>query len=118
MKVICCWVMLAWFGAGLAITLGVLSEEYELIEKLWHPASYLLFPLSGAAFLVDVLPPEAQKIILLLPMVHGLEYLREGFFGSKIHAHYDLVYMAVINISLTFTGLLATMKIAPRITPG
>ncbi|WP_313330404.1 ABC transporter permease [Sphingobium yanoikuyae] len=112
------WLMLAWFGASSAITLGILSEEYELVDKLWHPASYLLFPLSGAAFLVDALPAEGQKYILALPMVHGLEYLREGYFGSKIHAHYDLGYMAAINSCLTLIGLLAVKKIGPRITPG
>lgn len=118
LKVVWGWVMLAWFGASLAITLGVLSEEYEIVEKLWHPASYLIFPLSGAAFLVDVLPPSGQRVILALPMVHGLELLREGFFGSKIHAHYDMGYMTTINACLTFVGLLAVIKIAPRITPG
>ena len=54
------WFMLAWFG-GLALFLGALSETYEIIEKLWHPASYMLFPLSGAAFLVDALPRSRRK---------------------------------------------------------
>jgi ABC-type polysaccharide/polyol phosphate export permease len=58
------WLLIAWFGAALAIALGALSHEYELVDKLWHPASYLIFPLSGAAFLVAALPPFAQDIVL------------------------------------------------------
>lgn len=99
------WLMIAWFGMSLALLLGALSETSEVIEKLWHPMSYFLFPLSGAAFLVDALPKQAQDLILILPMVHGVEFLREGFFGSQIHAHYDMGYMALINTGLTVLGL-------------
>ncbi len=99
------WAMLAWFGFGLAMLFGTLSERSELIDKLWHPMAYILFPLSGAAFLVDALPPDAQRYILLLPMVHGVEYVREGYFGSQMTAHYDMAYMALINVVLTALGL-------------
>ena len=111
------WLMTSWFGFGLALLLGALSERSETIEKLWHPLSYILFPLSGAAFLVDALPPDAQRYIMLLPMVHGVEYLREGYFGSQITAHYDLSYMALINTALTLLGLALTLKVSETLVP-
>jgi ABC-type polysaccharide/polyol phosphate export permease len=111
------WFMLAWFGMALAILLAAFAEEYEAIDKLWHPASYLLFPLSGAAFLVDALPLQAQNFVLYLPMVHAVECLRDGFFGSQMNPHYDLWYMAVINLVLTFFGLLQTYRISLRVVP-
>jgi ABC-type polysaccharide/polyol phosphate export permease len=111
------WCMLAWFGAGLALFLGALSETSETVEKLWHPTAYLLFPLSGAAFMVDALPEAAQKVVLMLPMVHGVEYLREGYFGTQFVAHYDLGYMALINIILTALGLAQTMKLSRVVVP-
>jgi ABC-2 type transport system permease protein/capsular polysaccharide transport system permease protein len=117
LKVAAAWCMLAWFGMGLALFFGSLSEEYESVEKLWHPTAYILFPLSGAAFLVDALPPEAQRYILMLPMVHGVEFLREGYFGSKIVAHYDLGYMGLINTILTLLGLAETRKISRKVIP-
>ena len=117
LKVLFGWFMLAWFGTALAIFLGALSERTEVIEKIWHPASYLLFPLSGAAFLVDALPKNAQDFVLLLPMVHGVEILREGYFGSAINAHYDMVYMAVVNTVLTLLGLANTRIISKTATP-
>ena len=117
LKVAMGWVMLAWFGAGLALFLGGLSESSELIEKLWHPASYILFPLSGAAFLVDALPEAAQKFVLLLPMVHGVEFIREGYFGSQMVAHYDLGYMALINAMLTLFGLSQVRKVSRTVVP-
>jgi ABC-type polysaccharide/polyol phosphate export permease len=38
-------------------------------------------------------------------MLNALEYLREGWFGSLMHAHYDLAYVALVNTILTFAGL-------------
>lgn len=116
-KIALAWLMLAWFGAGLALLLGALAWSSETVDKLWHPASYLLFPLSGAAFLVNSLPPAAQDVVLFLPMVHGAEYLREGFFGSEITARYDLAYMAACNAALTIAGLLRVRAISSEVRP-
>lgn len=112
LKVIAAWLMLAWFGTGLALFLGALSETWEMVEKLWHPTAYLLFPLSGAAFVVSALPVQAQHYVLLLPMVHGVEFLREGYFGSQITAHYSLAYMALWNCALTLLGLSQVRKVS------
>jgi capsular polysaccharide transport system permease protein len=99
------WLMLAWFGAGLGLTLGTACAYSELVDRFWHPLSYVLFPLSGAAFMVDWLPPATREYALLLPMVHGVEYIREGYFGDVVRTHHDLGYMAMFNLVLTFTGL-------------
>lgn len=111
------WLSIAWFGATLAILLGALSEKSELVDKIWHPTSYLAFPLSGAAFMVDALPPEAQKYILYIPMVNGVELVREGYFGTQVNAHYDIPYMIGVCVALTVLAL-AQVAVANReITP-
>lgn len=117
LKVLVGWFMLAWFGASLALLMGSLSERSELIEKLWHPASYILFPLSGAAFMVDILPPTAQKIILLLPMVHGVELLRDGYFGAEVRTHYSIPYMAVFCLALTALALSQERVVSKQVIP-
>lgn len=117
LKVMLGWFMLIWFGSSLALTIGALSARSELVDKIWHPVSYLLFPLSGAAFMVDWLPPTAQKMVLLLPMVHGVEILREGYFGSIVRAHYDLGYMAVCCAALTLAGLAQERIISRQVIP-
>ena len=55
--------------------------------------------------MVDWLPTKAQEVILLLPMVHGVELLREGYFGNTVRSHYDIGYMALCSIVLTLVGL-------------
>lgn len=117
LKVIGGWLMLAWFGMALAMFLGAYAERFEIVHKLWHPASYLLFPLSGAAFLLSSAPPQARVYLEYLPMIHGLEYLREGYFGSAITAIYDLQYMALINSILTVFGLAQIRILADTVIP-
>ena len=105
MQVLGGWMLLAWFGASLALTLAGLSERIDLVEKMWPPMSYIMFPLSGAAFIADVLPVKAREVVLYLPMIHAVEYIREGYFGSLMRAHYDLGYLVIWNLALTFVGL-------------
>lgn len=117
LEVVAGWLLLAWFGMAAALMLGALSYEHEIIDKLWHPASYLLFPLSGAGFLVDSLPKAAQDVVLYLPMVHGTEIVREGYFGSRITPHYDVAYMALFNLLLSLMALAQVRKISRTVIP-
>jgi ABC-type polysaccharide/polyol phosphate export permease len=111
------WLMIAWFGASLAIFLGAASEKSEIVHKLWHPLSYLMFPLSGAAFMLSALPQQAQDILIYLPMLNGTEYLREGFFGSQIVAIYDMGYMLTCNMALSLMGLSILRVVSDEVIP-
>ena len=117
LQVLAAWILLWWFGSSLAVFLGAFSETSETVEKLWHPFSYLLFPLSGAAFLVDALPKVAQDLVLWLPMVNGTEFLREGYFGSRMVAHYDLAYMISCNLGLTILVLAKLSQVSLEVVP-
>jgi ABC-type polysaccharide/polyol phosphate export permease len=117
LKVFAGWTMLAWFGGSLAIFLGSFAYDNELVDKIWHPTAYLMFPLSGAAFLVDALPHAAQNFVLYIPMVHGVELIREGYFGSAIRAHYDMAYMGGFSAVLTLIGLLRVRALGSRVIP-
>jgi ABC-2 type transport system permease protein/capsular polysaccharide transport system permease protein len=50
-------------------------------------------------------------------MVHGLEYLREGFFGSKFHPIYDLNYMILTIIGMLLIGLILMRFVARTVIP-
>lgn len=117
LQVIGGWLMLAWFGAALGMTLGAATAYSELVDRIWHPTSYLLFPLSGAAFMVEWLPQRAQEVVLLLPMVHGVEMVREGYFGDTVRTHFDASYMALICLILTLVGLLLVRDAGRRVEP-
>jgi len=114
LTVVSAWLLLCWFGGALAILIGAASAYSELVDRLWHPAAYLLFPLSGAAFMVDWLPPAGRDVVLLLPMVHGTEMVREGFFGGVVTTYHDPAYLVVCNLVLTLLGLFVLRDAARR----
>jgi ABC-type polysaccharide/polyol phosphate export permease len=109
------WLMLTWFGASLALLIGGGTALSPLVHRIWHPAAYLLFPLSGAAFMVDWMPARLQSVVLLLPMVHGVEILRQGYFGSVVKTHYDIGYMAICCLVLSLCGLYVVREASRRI---
>jgi capsular polysaccharide transport system permease protein len=115
LEVVFGWTMLAWFGTSLALLIGAGTAFSEVVERLWHPVSYLMFPISGAAFMVDWLPEGLQKIVLLLPMVHGVEMLREGYFGNAVRTHYDLGYMAICCLVLSLAAMYVVHEASRRV---
>jgi capsular polysaccharide transport system permease protein len=113
MVVLGAWLLLAWFGGALGLILGALTAFSEIAERLWHPTAYILFPLSGAIFMAEWLAPEFRQFVLWLPMVHGVELLREGYFGSVIRTHYDVQFMIAVCLGMTVLAL-ATVRAAGR----
>lgn len=109
------WLMLCWFGTALALVVGGATAYSDTVEKFWHPISYLLFPLSGAASMVDWLPQNLQELNLLIPMVHGVEMLRDGFFGGAVRTHYDTGYLAMASLVLTLIGLMLVAGAGRRV---
>jgi capsular polysaccharide transport system permease protein len=109
------WFLIAWFGAALALIIGALTSYSETVERLWHPTAYLLFPLSGAAFMVDWLPRKFQDIILWLPMVNGVEFLRNGYFGTVVRTHFDIPYTVSACLVMTLLGLVLVRDAGLRV---
>lgn len=109
------WFYLAWFGTALGLMVGGLSERSDTAERLWHTVAYLMFPLSGAVFMVDWLPEAAQRYILLIPTVHGVEMFRGGFFGAEVKVHYSIPYITVSCMIVTLVGLLLVRDVGNKV---
>jgi capsular polysaccharide transport system permease protein len=105
------WGLLGWFFISAGLIALYLNQKSELFERVWHIIMYLTLPLTGAFTMVDWLPSDFQSVMLLSPMVNGVEMLREGFFGPKINAHYSIYYVVVFNFATTALGLFLTCKV-------
>jgi capsular polysaccharide transport system permease protein len=55
--------------------------------------------------MVHWLPPEYREAALYIPTVHYFEMIRGGFFGAAAKAHYDMTYIAMFCLGLTFFAL-------------
>jgi capsular polysaccharide transport system permease protein len=109
------WVLLAWFAVALSLVVGAASERSELVDRVWHIVTYLMFPLSGAGFMVDWLPKFARELVYWVPMIHGTEMIRHGFFGTSVHTYEDPLYLAVVNAVMTLFGLAMVLDAGRRV---
>ena len=104
--------MMAWFAVSLAIWVCAFTETSELFERIWHPATYLMLPISGFAFMVSWLPLKYQGLALKLPMVNGCEMIRDGFFGNVIRCRYSVPYLSCWCLGLSLMGLIMLKRVA------
>ncbi|WP_028218358.1 ABC transporter permease [Paraburkholderia oxyphila] len=111
------WIYLCFWGMGLGLAVGALSERSETADRIWHTVSYLMFPLSGAVFMVQWLPPAFQKVVLFIPMVHGTEMLRGGYFGNAVKPHYNPFYMVVCDLLVWLVALMLVRDASKRVEP-
>jgi capsular polysaccharide transport system permease protein len=100
------WSLLVWFAIGLGLIVGALTERSDMFDRIWHVITYLMFPLSGAFFMVDWLPKTYQEIVLWIPMVNAVEMLRDGYYGPLVRTHYSAGYLSLVNMVMLLVGLL------------
>jgi capsular polysaccharide transport system permease protein len=100
------WLLMAWFSANLGVILGCLSEHSDLVERLWHPASYFLLSISGAFFMVAWLPDAWRSSIGLVPMVNATEMLRAGFYGPATVTYYNVGYTVAFCACMSLVALM------------
>lgn len=109
------WCLLAWFSLALGLLVGSLAELSEVVDRFWHTVTYLMFPLSGAAFLVAWLPEALQKPVLYMPMVHAVEMIRHGYYGDSITTYENIPYFIWSNVILSFVGLYMVRYIGSKV---
>lgn len=111
------WILLVWFSIALSLIVGAASERSEIVERVWHILTYLMFPLSGAGFMVDWFPKAAQELVYWVPMVHGTEMIRHGFFGAAVHTYEDPAYLVLLNTAMSLVGLALLRETGRRVEP-
>jgi capsular polysaccharide transport system permease protein len=93
LKMALAMIMMALFSQGLAFLASAVTAAVEGSERVVHAVTYLLLPVSGLFFLVEWLPDWLAQMALWVPTVHLFELLRDGQFGSRFRAEYDLGYI-------------------------
>ena len=111
------WILLILFVSGLGLVVGVLSEVSEIFERIWHTATYLFLPFSGAFFFVNSLPTHLQKYAIYIPPVNAIEMLRHGYYGNLIKTYEEPMYLLIVSLFLLFWGLLGVLWLNKKVIP-
>lgn len=111
---LCAWFLMAIFGFGLGLVVCSLAQKYEMFSKFWGMFNFILMPLSGAFMFVSALPPNIQKYALYIPMMHGTEMFRHGYFGNSVVTMENVPYLIFWDLVLLLFGLSAVRNFASR----
>ncbi|MDO4227144.1 ABC transporter permease [Neisseria sp.] len=111
------WVLMALFALGLGLVVCSIAFKFDAFGKLWNTASFVMLPLSGAFFFVSSLPQQAQEYVLWIPMVHGTEMFRHGYFGSSAITMGNPWYLLLCDLVLLFIGLAMVAKFSKGVEP-
>lgn len=104
-------VLFSWFSFAACLLGGAYTFHSPLLERLIHPVSYFMMPLSGAFFTVSVLPVWARPYILWNPTVPIFELARYGQFEAATDRYAHVGIAVAVNCILTYWGLLAIRRV-------
>ena len=102
---------LAAFGATAVYTLAfslMLALAMTLAPGLTHFQHIImlsLFMTSGFSMLIDRVPPGLREVILWNPVVHCVEWFREGFYKGYVCASLDREYLFTVTLVFLLIGL-------------
>lgn len=108
------WTLLSWYTCAMGLIVGGATYYSDLVDRLWHPIAYFQLPISGVFIMASYLPPNIRSIILLFPTPNCVELLRYGYYGDKMTPYYDIPYVCMVNLVLTWLGLLVVRGVSKR----
>lgn len=99
-------------GIGLGTILCAARVVYNVVDRIRGPIMRPLFWISGCFFAVNALPSQYRRPLMLNPLLHCVELVRDGWFPAYQARHVDVVYVLYWIVGMLFVGL--TMERAVR----
>jgi capsular polysaccharide transport system permease protein len=93
------------FGAGLGLLCCGLSIFTPTVERLFPSILRVIFWFSAVFHPVETLPKTMRNIILLNPLTHALELVRDGWFPGYDARSADPFYVLMWILVFAFLGL-------------
>jgi capsular polysaccharide transport system permease protein len=78
------------------------SEISRVVTMTFRP----LYLLSGVFFSINVIPEQYREILLLNPLIHAIQLVRESYQSSFHSGYVELNYLVVFSLGSLFLGLL------------
>lgn len=117
MYMVFAWLLMAMFAVGLGLIICSIAFRFDVFGKLWGVLSFILLPISGVFFFVNSLPVQVQEIALRVPMIHGTEMLRHGYFGNNVVTMEQPWFLFLCNLALLLLGLLMVRAFSDGVEP-
>ncbi len=106
---------MSWFSWGLSMLVCAGVEYNATIERVVHPLTYLILPISGMFFVLPSLPSKYAHLISWFPIPQFTDLVRMGLNRSFDSEYVNLPYCTTVCAILTLLGLLSLRAVRPRI---
>ena len=114
---------LAAFGAtalytfGFSLMLALVMTLTPGLRHFQHIIMLALFITSGFSMLIDRVPPRIREILLWNPLLHCIEWFREGFYPGYVCASLSLSYLFGVTICFILIGLAGERALRHKLRP-
>jgi capsular polysaccharide transport system permease protein len=104
---------LSLMGFGIGTINAVISKVFVSWRQVYDVASRPLMLVCGVFFTLDTLPPGARDIVAYIPITHGIELFRSGYYSGYRSTVLDVGYLFVFGLVLCLIGLAAERLMRP-----
>ena len=98
--------LMTWLSGGLAMIITGLSEMSPLVERLVHPITYLMIPISGMFFILDELPPKIANIVKWTVFSQITDISRMGLRSEFNSSYVNYGFIILVSAVSTLLGIL------------
>ena len=109
----CAFAVLMLLGFGSGVLNAAVIARFESWKAVEPMLARPLFFISGIFFLPDNLPERVREALIWNPVLHGVEWMRYGYYFNYRAAGLDTVYLIGWALLLTLIGLAAARSIRP-----
>ena len=102
---------LALFGFGIGTINAVIAKLFVSWRQVYDVISRPLMLVCGVFFTLDTLPAGARDIISYIPVTHGIELFRSGYYSGYRSTVVSISYLFVSGLVLCLIGLAAERAI-------
>jgi capsular polysaccharide transport system permease protein len=104
-----------WFSFAISMIIAGGTHDHSFWERMVHPFTYFMIPLSGAFYMVGWIPEKYRYYLMFNPLPHMFEIIRYGVFPNASLEYVDFGYISAACAVLTLFGLLAMRSVKSRI---
>ncbi len=99
--------LMGWLSFALSMIICAVTHERRTAARFIHPFIYMMFPLSGAFYLLEWLPEPYRTWMSWYPMTVIFETARYGQFEFAKDTYVDIPYVLGACLVLTYVGLVS-----------
>jgi len=108
------YLLLFLLASGIAAINLALSTLSSVPEKIWPIALRALYFLSGIFYHPDIMPAAFREWVLLNPLVHVIEWVRQSYYPLYVSPYLDIPYLLRCTVAALLLGTLAAAATSRR----